>query len=189
MSKATKKAARKRKPASDAVKALWRKHSKARAKRYKADPMYAADVREKSRQAMQAKRGTKLADCRTNLGDLNEIGSVRTCMLNGEPINRLCFTFGETGEAMMVSHSRVRVWARDGIVPPPIVQAKIEDEKVAFVSKPTVPVYLKDEVVAMMTILGEHRSRIAFIRKDQHAALIAKSNTAIKDARRRLGIG
>lgn len=154
-----------------------------RAKRYREDAKYREQVGQYQREAMQARRGTQLKDCRDNLPMLSRIASKRSVhMRDGDVMTFECLTYAETAEALMVSENRLRIWAARDVIPEPVCRADTEGERLLLPTA-SAPVYLIDEVRAIMKVLGKHQSRIAYIRPNQHQHTIKAIYEAVRKVR------
>lgn len=167
----------------------FRPYVEKRTEKYRRDAAYRAKISRESRQKMQARRGTKLKDCRVNLADLDVLGNRRVITYaDGSTSRALCLTYAEAAEALMLSRSRVRIWVTSGVLPAPVAQADVSEEKVLFSETGLVPVYLAEEMKAIMKVVGEHQSRMAYIRPGVHNETIRNIAKAVKAIRGRLDI-
>jgi hypothetical protein len=148
---------------------------------YADDPAYRQRIKTYSRELMQARRGTKLVDCRENLADLADFGTRRTAYIADEPHNRLSFTIGEAAEALMVTNKLLRVWIKEGTVPAPVVPADLGNGQ-------QTNVYIREEMRTLLNLIGRHRSQCAVIRASHHGDLIARVAAKVKLVRINTGV-
>lgn len=180
---ATKK---RRKPnRSEASKAKHRAHvASTRKHRYQTDPAYREKVREAAR--LRARSGDKpdrtKQDCRLNKPMLASMGDRRAVETAGGPLVMLTYSLEETALALNYSQSGLRKMIARGVIPKPVLTARVKIVGEQRERMYSMQVYTRGEVVAMMNVIGRHYVEVGRL-LDEHTDVIEQIREAVAKQR------
>jgi len=156
---------------------------------YANDPEYREKAKMDALVQMRKKRGISedFRDCRQQIDLLGEIGEVRKVQWDdGE---YLTFTAQELGIALGdYSLSGIYGLIRKGKIPQPVVPCRVDTKSFGRDGETSeMFVYLEDEVLAMMEIMGEHQLKYHYLRAD-HYDTIERLFTEVHEVRKGQGL-
>lgn len=151
---------------------------KATEDRYKNDPEFRLRALEAQRRYYRKKRGQdfEMVSPLRSLDYFKELSELMDVSYNGVTFTAPCFTKTKAAELLQVSPQTL--WrqsvGKDATIPEPVL--------VTHIGKRELIVYHQDEMELMLTIIGEHKRRFYYYRKD-HVETKQKLFTAINDLR------
>lgn len=155
-----------------------------RKQRYRSDADYRDKVREAARE--RAREGSKpdrmKADCRLNRGSLGSIGLKRAVETAGGPLSLLTFSLEEAAQALNYSPSGMRKMIARGVIPKPVLTAKVRVVGEQRERTYALQVYTRGEVMALMSIIGAHYVEVGRL-LDTHTDVIQQLRDAIAKQR------
>ena len=176
------------------------KHNERRRRLYATDPVYAARERKASRLRLRKRYGKpdKQYDCRDYLDDLPSMAEFRSGTVEDRDVFKneptlTCKDLVKEGASdggsgvFGVSLKTLTKWIATGIIPKPILKARVVTGAFGRTSQTSVVrVYHIDEVRAIIKHLGPHQSELRVVTR-QHANLIEAIKNEIHSTRIALG--
>ncbi len=148
---------------------------------YNTDAEYRRKAIEASRAAYRAAVGMRTKDCRKNISKLDKIGTKRQVRLGqlkeAKTLTVLSFVGAELAKALGYSPLTVYKMQKDDRIPAPVFLTAVN-----AVAPQSQLVYIKEEVLAMMDVLGKHQQQIAYYRTT-HIETINAMDAAVQKAR------
>lgn len=151
-------------------KARWAdNHNKKRKERYNSDPQYKQARLEKAREDYRNEKGVVLDSCLDRIREIRSYGSSREVRVNDGPVQvRFCLTTQELGEIIGGHKASVMYrWQGKGLLPKPIAKGRVFYSTTGRGGDYWLndqPVYLEEEVAAIMQPLGEHQRNFRYYR-------------------------
>lgn len=156
----------------------WDKRNERRKREYAENPEVRAQIQERERENYRTKRGS-VAGKADRLDQTTVVGTQRSVEVPGVGlIQHATLTLKEVAAVLDMTPKQVGKWASDGRLPPPVARP---------VNPAGPPVYLKEEVEAMLPPLVEHYRTIAYYRTD-HTQTVSLILLRVRQAREKIGV-
>jgi hypothetical protein len=128
--------------------------NKRRRKRYAADSAYRETVNSWNRTSYRQRSNSKLRNCRDNISELHEFGSIRIVPIGDSRKRIRTFSVPELAKALGDYHPVVLYrWQKERKFPRPVIPAN--DGKV----------YTEDQARKLLTIMSEHQDKKLYFHK------------------------
>ena len=162
-------------------KARWAASRNARRRAaYQADPEYRDKVVQTSRKNYRRTNAVEQVDCRSNISQLGILGEARTVEIAGVAHTLTTFDTAQLAQALGNYHAHgIYRWYTNGQLPRPVVEV--------VGSMGTKKVFVLDEVLAMIGVLGPHQVTVRYYRQE-HTETIDALFAAVETVRRQHGI-
>jgi hypothetical protein len=169
----------KKRPARKRSTAEWRY------RRYHSDAKYRKKVQAAARERARVslKEARKESDCRDNLSKLSRMGTPRAISTAGGPVVLNTFSLDEAADALYYSPSGLRKMIARGVIPKPILSARVEVTAAARARAYNLQVYTEAEVRAMIDVIGHHYVEVGRL-LDVHKTAIRALTSAVRAARK-----